>query len=99
MKTTRTKDKARPTGKKAGIGLSREMWQWAKANPWFEELMEELEKTWKIFDAKRSRRAKAFPSLRFLRSMSSPTRLALITDGVRGSSSPSRPQRVSRASS
>ena len=43
MKTTRTKDKARPKGKKAGIGISREVWQWAKANPRFEELMEELE--------------------------------------------------------
>lgn len=43
MKTVRTKDKGRSKGKKAGIGISREVWEWAKANPRFEDLMEELE--------------------------------------------------------
>lgn len=43
MKTVRTKRKARPKGKKSGIGISQEVWEWAKANPRFEDLMEELE--------------------------------------------------------
>ena len=43
MKTVRTKRKARPKGKQSGIGISREVWEWAKANPRFEDLMEELE--------------------------------------------------------
>lgn len=43
MKTMRTKGKNRPKEKKTGIGISREVWEWAKANPRFENLMEELE--------------------------------------------------------
>ena len=35
--------KARAKGKKAAIGISREVWEWAKANPRYESLMEELE--------------------------------------------------------
>lgn len=37
------KTKARAKGKKAAIGISREVWEWAKANPRYESLMEELE--------------------------------------------------------
>jgi len=37
------KTKARARGKKAAIGISREVWEWAKANPRYESLMEELE--------------------------------------------------------
>jgi len=37
------KTKARTKGKKAAIGISREVWEWAKANPRYESLMEELE--------------------------------------------------------
>lgn len=43
MKAVRTSGKTRPKGKNAGIGISREVWEWAKANPRFEDLMEELE--------------------------------------------------------
>lgn len=43
MKTGRAKGKVRPKGKQAGIGISREVWEWAKATPRFEDLMEELE--------------------------------------------------------
>jgi Zn-dependent M32 family carboxypeptidase len=43
MKTARTKGKVRPKVKNSGIGISREVWEWAKANSRFEDLMEELE--------------------------------------------------------
>ena len=43
MKTTRTKMKVRPKRNTSAIGISREVWEWAKANPRFEDLMEELE--------------------------------------------------------
>lgn len=37
------KTKARTKGKSAPVGISREVWEWAKANPRYESLMEELE--------------------------------------------------------
>jgi hypothetical protein len=39
----KTKATLRSTGKKAAIGISREVWEWARANPRYERLMEELE--------------------------------------------------------
>jgi len=43
MKMSRPKAKGRPKSKKSGVGISREVWDWAKANPRFEDLIEELE--------------------------------------------------------
>lgn len=37
------KTKRQSRGKKAAIGISREVWEWAKANPRYEDLMDELE--------------------------------------------------------
>jgi len=37
------KIKTRVKGKNAPAGISREVWEWAKANPRYESLMEELE--------------------------------------------------------
>ena len=37
------KTKASKRGKQASIGISREVWEWAKGNPRYESLMEELE--------------------------------------------------------
>lgn len=37
------KTKARAKGKSTPVGISREVWEWAKANPRYESLMEELE--------------------------------------------------------
>jgi len=37
------KTKTRAKGKNALAGISREVWEWAKANPRYESLMEELE--------------------------------------------------------
>lgn len=37
------KAKVRKQGKQAAVGISREVWEWAKANPRYESLMEELE--------------------------------------------------------
>jgi hypothetical protein len=39
----KTKATLRATGKNAAIGISREVWEWARANPRYESLMEELE--------------------------------------------------------
>ena len=39
----KTKSKGRTKTKSAAIGISREVWEWAKANPRYESLMEELE--------------------------------------------------------
>ena len=39
----KTNPKARTKSKRAAIGISREVWEWAKANPRYEGLMEELE--------------------------------------------------------
>ena len=39
----KTKDMVRSKGKNAAIGISREVWEWARANPRYENLMEELE--------------------------------------------------------
>ena len=39
----KTKDTLRSKGKNAAIGISREVWEWARANPRYENLMEELE--------------------------------------------------------
>jgi hypothetical protein len=37
------KTKTTAKGRKAPLGISREVWEWAKANPRYEHLMEELE--------------------------------------------------------
>lgn len=37
------KIKTRVKGKNAPAGISREVWEWAKANPRYESVMEELE--------------------------------------------------------
>jgi hypothetical protein len=37
------KTKTRAKGKKAPAGISHEVWEWAKANPWYECLIKELE--------------------------------------------------------
>jgi len=39
----KTKATLRSKSKKAAIGISREVWEWARANPRYESLMEELE--------------------------------------------------------
>ena len=39
----KTKAQGRSKTKRAAIGISREVWEWAKANPRYESLMEELE--------------------------------------------------------
>lgn len=39
----KTKAKRQSRGKQAAIGISREVWEWAKANPRYEDLMDELE--------------------------------------------------------
>lgn len=39
----KTKAKRQSRGKKAAIGISREVWEWARANPRYEDLMDELE--------------------------------------------------------
>jgi hypothetical protein len=39
----KTKATLRSKGKNASIGISREVWEWARANPRYESLMEELE--------------------------------------------------------
>ena len=39
----KTKATLRSKGKNAAIGISREVWEWARANPRYENLMEELE--------------------------------------------------------
>ncbi|BFU91052.1 MAG: hypothetical protein NTAFB01_22390 [Nitrospira sp.] len=39
----KTKAKRQSRGKKAAIGISREVWEWARANPRYEHLMDELE--------------------------------------------------------
>ena len=43
MKVSRPKGKVRAKAKSSGVGISREVWDWAKANPRFEDLIEELE--------------------------------------------------------
>jgi len=43
MKVSRPKGKVRAKAKISGVGISREVWDWAKANPKFEDLIEELE--------------------------------------------------------
>ena len=40
---SKTKPKGRVKSKRSAIGISREVWEWAKANPRYESLMEELE--------------------------------------------------------
>jgi Zn-dependent M32 family carboxypeptidase len=40
---SKTKPKERAKSKPSAIGISREVWEWAKANPRYEGLMEELE--------------------------------------------------------
>ena len=39
----KTTVKRQSRGKRATIGISREVWEWAKANPRYEHLMDELE--------------------------------------------------------
>ena len=39
----KTKATLKSKGKNAAIGISREVWEWARANPRYESLMEELE--------------------------------------------------------
>ena len=39
----KTKDILRSKRKNTAIGISREVWEWARANPRYENLMEELE--------------------------------------------------------
>ncbi len=39
----KTKAKRQSQEKKTTIGISREVWEWAKANPRYEDLMDELE--------------------------------------------------------
>lgn len=39
----KTKAKRQSRGKKAVIGISGDVWEWAKANPRYENLMDELE--------------------------------------------------------
>jgi hypothetical protein len=43
MHMAKTKAPLRSKGKNAAIGISREVWEWARANPRYESLMEELE--------------------------------------------------------
>ena len=40
---SKTKPKERAKSKRSAIGISHEVWEWAKANPRYESLMEELE--------------------------------------------------------
>ena len=39
----KTKATLRSKGNNAAIGISREVWEWARANPRYESLLEELE--------------------------------------------------------
>lgn len=51
------KTKARAKGKSVPVGISREVWEWAKANPRYESLMEELEdlEDWRREKAKKGK--------------------------------------------
>lgn len=40
---SKVKPKEKTKLKRSTIGISREVWEWAKANPRYESLMEELE--------------------------------------------------------
>ena len=39
----KVKGKTKGKAKKEGVGISREVWEWARTNPRYESLMEELE--------------------------------------------------------
>jgi hypothetical protein len=39
----KVKGKNKDKGKKETVGISREVWEWARTNPRYESLMEELE--------------------------------------------------------
>jgi Zn-dependent M32 family carboxypeptidase len=60
------KPKTTAKAKRVAVGISREVWEWAKSNPRYESLMEELEDL-EDFRREKAKREKGIPFSEVLR--------------------------------